>query len=184
MSYETEVELTGIAPMAQHRLTEEDIDKIDKSATGGRKAASGKKNEAIDRMYYRPDGFIGMPKRNIKSCLIEGVKKANLKYGRAGLAPYVNATVFIKEDMPSLGVKEPDFIERFPVKKKDGTTVIVVRGGLNTGWKLSFHLLVVDDRRDPDQLKVAFEEAGILVGLGAGRPEYGRFEVTKWKVIR
>ena len=184
MSFEIEVELTGIAPMAQHRLTDEDIDKIDKNATGGRKAANSKKGEAIDRMYYRPDGYIGLPKRNIKACLLEGVKRANLKYGRASLAPYVKATVFVKEDMPSLGIKEPEFIERFPVQKKDGQQVIVVRGGLNAGWKITFHLLVIDERRDADQLKIAFEEAGILVGLGAGRPEYGRFELTKWKVVK
>ena len=184
MSYEIEVEIVGIAPMAQHRLTDEDIDQIDKSTTGGRKASSSKKDEAIERMYYRPDGYIGMPKRNIKACLLEGIRKANLKYGRASLAPYVKATVFIKENMPSLGITEPEFIERFPVQRKDGTQVIVVRGGLNTGWKLSFTLLVIDERRDSDQLKVGMEEAGILCGLGAGRPEYGRFEVAKWKVIR
>ena len=184
MSYEVKVELTGIAPHAQHRLTDEDIAKIDKSSTGGRKTTGAKKDEALERMYYREDGFIGVPKRNIKSCLLEGIKKANLKYGRSSLAPFVKATVFIQEDMPSLGAKVPDFIERFPVQRKDGQQVIVVRGGMNTGWKLAFTLLVVDERRDADQLKAGLEEAGILVGLGAGRPEYGRFEVTGWQVIK
>jgi len=174
------VGLTGISPMAQHRLTEADIEKIEKGSTGGRKAVTEQKTEAYERMYYRPDGFVGVPKRNIKACLIEGIKRAGLKYGRGSLAPYVKATVFVEENMPSLGVKEPDFVERFAVQRKDGQQVVVTRGCLNPGWKLNFTLLVADDRRDTDQLKIALEEAGVLVGLCAGRPEYGRFEVTEW----
>jgi len=180
--FEVTVELTGIAPMAQHRLTDADIEKLEKGSTGGHKAVNTKADDALDRMYFRPDGYIGVPKRNIKSCLLEGIKKAGLKYGRSSLAPYAKATVYIKEDIPSLGIKKPDFIERFAVQRKDGNQVVVVRGGTKEGWKLAFTLLVVDDRRDPDQLRIAFEEAGMLVGLGAGRPDYGRFEVTKWEV--
>jgi len=181
--YEVKVGITGIAPHVQHRLTEADIEKIEKGSTGGHTAVNTQKDGALERMYYRPDGNIGIPKRNIKACLLEGCKKAGLKFGRGALWPYVKATVFIREDMPSLGMKKPEFVERFAVQRKDGSQVVVVRGGLNAGWKLNFTLSVVDDRRDPDQLKIAFQEAGILVGLGAGRPDYGRFEVTKWEVI-
>jgi len=182
--YEIAVELTGIAPMAQSRLTEEDLELIDKGSNAAKKPQKDKVDQAVERMYYRGDGYIGVPKRNLKACLMEGSKKASLKYGRQALWPFIKATVYVREDMPSLGIKKPDAIERFAVQRKDGNQVVVVRGLVNDGWKLAFTFIVVDDRRDSEQLKIAMEEGGMLVGLCAGRPDYGRFEVTKWDVIK
>jgi len=181
--YKINVELTTISPLAMHRLTEDDIEKIRKGSTGGKKKPDDAQKEALDRCYWDKDEIV-IPKRNIKKCLLEGIRKSGLKYGRGSLEPYVKATVFIDGELIPIGKKKPDSFEQFPVQRKDGGQVIVTRALFNTGLKIGFTLSVFDDRRDADQLRVAMDEAGLLCGLCAGRPEYGRFEVTKWKVVK
>jgi hypothetical protein len=40
----------------------------------------------------------------------------------------------------------------------------------------------MDDRRSSDSIKRGMEEAGLLVGLCDGRPEFGRYIVTRFEV--
>lgn len=189
MSYEIEVGITFISPHAQDGITDVIIDSIMKPKTK-RQNPFNTKEDAIKGCYYRPDKYIGIPRRNIKSCLLEACSMTKMSYnikGQPSIYPYVNAAIFIKEGMPSLGVKKPDDIERFPVRdKKRGTTKIKHRAVFNTGRNIEFTLLVIDDNITPEQVRVLMDNAGLFVGLGAGRPEYGRFEITdgKWKVAK
>ena len=50
-------------------------------------------------------------------------------------------------------------------------------------WGLVFQVLVGDDRLNPDTLQEMLIAAGHYGGLGTYRPEFGRFEVTKFKVV-
>ena len=78
------------------------------------------------------------------------------------------------------GADEPDGLHecRAVVQR---AAVLRRRPMLNTGWHLSFDIVLVDDRRNLGQVKQAVEEAGLLVGLGDFRPDYGRFVVKEWQ---
>jgi len=44
-----------------------------------------------------------------------------------------------------------------------------------TVGRLDFTVLIADDRITEDLVHDAFNSAGLLAGLGAGRPDFGRF---------
>ena len=134
-----------------------------------------------DRATYRNDAGLYMPRRAIKKAILDGSSRANIKVGRVALAKYLEATLFVEPREVPFGLTEPDEFEQFVVRRKDGNSIIKRRPLLKPGWELTFELML-DENRDPAQVKVALESAGTLVGLGAGRPEYGRFIVISWKV--
>ncbi|RPJ00652.1 MAG: hypothetical protein EHM36_14360 [Deltaproteobacteria bacterium] len=115
--------------------------------------------------------------------MLEGSGLANLKVGKRGLKTYLEATVFPEGNL-YFGADKPDFIHECTGRRppKTGGACIIKRPALNAGWKAPFSLLVVDERRTPEEIKKAIEESGMLVGLGDWRPEYGRFFLTAWKV--
>ncbi len=51
-------------------------------------------------------------------------------------------------------------------------------------WELDFNIESIDDRIDAKTIEEVLKEAGIHQGIGDHRPRYGRFEVTKFKVIK
>jgi hypothetical protein len=62
--------------------------------------------------------------------------------------------------------------------------VMLYRPIFKDGWTLDFTVLIADDRITEDLVHDAFNSAGLLAGLGAGRPDFGRFIVTKWEVVK
>lgn len=70
------------------------------------------------------------------------------------------------------------------VPPKRGPMVKVWRPAMEVGWTLRFAFRVFDDIVDAEQVREALATAGLLVGLGAWRPEYGRFVVDEWNVTR
>lgn len=60
--------------------------------------------------------------------------------------------------------------------------VMLYRPKLDPGWMLSFRLLVADTTIDPETLKQIIKFAGLLAGMGAWRPEYGRFVLERFEV--
>lgn len=50
-------------------------------------------------------------------------------------------------------------------------------------WSLSFEVLVNPNELEPDQVRQALDNAGMLVGLGDYRPKFGRFVVSAFEVL-
>lgn len=72
---------------------------------------------------------------------------------------------------------------RWGRNKNTGGAVWVVRPVFNE-WELEFTMtLLQDERVEPEILKEMLTYAGLYVGIGAWRPKFGRFEVTKWEEI-
>ena len=51
-------------------------------------------------------------------------------------------------------------------------------------WKLEFDISIIDPQISPDQLKEFIEAGGKYNGLGDSRPEFGRFEIEKFDVVK
>lgn len=174
--YEIEVKLEGIVPILFNRP-------FDITGSGGaKKTPETLKKEAIQRLHMNGKD-ICLPPLMLKNCLTTGAAKKGLKqHGRQGLAGFIGGGIFVQGDM-LFGKKKPDFIHehwgRIPPGPK-GSAVTLYRPALNEGWKLSFGLSVLDDNISSDKLRQALEYGGLFVGLGAWRPEFGRFVVKKW----
>lgn len=178
--------IKGIAPLLINSPTERALRSIEDGIGGGRQSGEERAKEAYEKLHRTEDGECAITAEMIKGCLLGGSSMANLKVGRRALSQFLKATVFIDPPKISLGKKEPDVIDkrwgRIPPGPR-GNAVIIYRPAFKEGWEAEFTFVVSDSRREATQIKQAFDEGGLLVGIGSGRPDYGRFKITKWEVI-
>lgn len=152
------------------------------SGQRGKKKTVEQKIDDTKEMVHRNDKGIIIPSELFKNSFLAGSKFAELKMGKRSLWPMLNALVF-PEDM-HLGTDEPDYIFTYPgrVPPKTGALVIIRRPAFRAGREVPFKMVVADDVIEADQLKIAIETAGLIVGIGSWRPKFGRFELVKWNV--
>src|ERR1035437_9833710 len=111
MPYSIHAAIEGVAPILFNRWTEEASDKLRSGATGGKFTDATRMAEAMTKVYRDDAGkFLTIPVWNLKKCILQGCQKAGLKEGRAGMMPFLAATVFVDGD-PSFGITEPDFVD-------------------------------------------------------------------------
>lgn len=175
--------IKGIAPILFNRMLDDELEPPSgKASSKGRITTEARIEEAAKRVC-RDEHGIFLPGWNFKQCLLEGCKKSGLKVGRGSLMPYLAATVF-PDHCLYFGKDEPDFIHEHWGRRppRTGGACIIRRPAFREGWELSFGLNVTDDRRTPGEIRRSLDEAGLLVGIGSWRPEYGRFIVIEWQV--
>jgi hypothetical protein len=125
-----------------------------------------------------------IPKDAFKNSLLQGVKLAGLKEGRRSAYGIVEATVFPTEHL-YLGKQTFDQVFETPARipPRTGSLVIIRYPMFNQGWSAKFSLLLAMDRKDiVGFVQDGLESAGLLVGVGSWRPEYGRFMVSDVQV--
>jgi hypothetical protein len=177
-----EVELTGIAPVMFNKPTASAIRGLNpgqKSAK--REDASGREEEAMERLSYLADGTISAGARQIKRAMLDGATLGSIKIGRKGAWPFIKATIVVTDG--SFGVEKPDRIVEDVVRIPPRTGGLILKAWpvLDAGWRLAFRLTLLQPAvLGPSVARAALDNAGLLAGLGTGRPEYGRFTVTKW----
>lgn len=178
--YQISGTVTGVAPILFNRMLEDELES-DGSSAKGRVTTATRIEESKKRIYKNEKGVF-LPGWNFKQCLLEGCRRSGLKVGRGSLMPYLQASVFPDRELYFLDKAEADFIHTTWGRRppRTGGACMVRRPALNEGWRLAFSLNVMDDRRSPDEIRRSLEEAGLLVGLGSWRPEYGRFIITEW----
>lgn len=181
MSYIVKGRIRGIAPILFNRY--HDAEMLDAKA-GSKKPASQmsvdeKRQESLLKVHRNAGNEIVIPKWMFKQCLVAGCQKAKLKDGRSALWSTFQALVFPED--ASFGKSEPDFIHEHwgRIPPKTGSAAILRRPAFEAGWEVPIHITVADDRISPDAVRISLEHAGLLVGLGAWHPEYGRFTVTE-----
>lgn len=177
-------EIMGIAPLLFHRFTEAAQGQMEKGITGKKKTKDQHLNEAQDLVYRNDSGEIGVPALNVKKSLLEGCRSATLKMGRKSAEPYMRASVFVDRDFCSLGKTKEDGIHECAghiPPGKGGKMAIIRRPFVKEGWRLTFGLMVFDERVDFTLVETALREAGKMIGLCDHRPEYGRYEVIRFE---
>lgn len=177
-----EVELTGIAPVKFNKPTAEAIKGLNPgSKAQKREDSAGREAEALERLFYLPDGSIGAPARQIKKALLDGASMGNIKIGRKGAIQFLKGTVMVTDG--SFGVDKPDRIIEDVVRIPPRTGALVLKAWplLDTGWTLRFQMTLLQPSvLGPSVARAALDSAGLLAGLGTERPEYGRFTVSTW----
>jgi len=177
MSYHVGGVIEGAAPILFNRMFSEPSS----NKTEEKRMATAAK----ERLYTNGHG-VYIPAWTFKKMLcVDGVSKAGLKFRRASLTGFLLPSLWMDGD-PEFGVEKADFLHetwgRVPPKR--GAMVKIYRPALDTGWRLSFGFRVDDDLVDPDQVQSALAIAGLKVGLGGWRPEFGRFVIREWNVSK
>ena len=131
-------------------------------------------------LYLTDDGSIGIPTWNVLRAIQDGGKKnKNGKKVMEGLLPASIVEVIpLAHDGPS----QPDdawragCFDQRPVKV--GTSRVTRTRPKFEHWTVDVDFIVDDEVLKLDELLLAAETAGRLVGIGDYRPRFGRFDVT------
>ena len=152
-------------------------------------------HEAIRRiefeggLYYDRNIGVYIPGRNLFRCLIDAatLTKAGTKVKRG---------VVIQEEYVPLAYEGPrtpaelyraDIYVDTRTAGNKGSRIVRTRPVFPPPWSVTFTLFYVPEVLNPQELKSAWESAGMMIGLGDYRPgksggSYGRFELAGWKV--
>jgi hypothetical protein len=171
--YQVKVKLKSVSPYIQNNPVES-IDVVKNAAT---KTRIGKAVQDPEKTGYKNAKGFYIPARQIKGMLFAAGKK--IKLGKASIANYIKACVFCESleiQMTRKGkpIKEKDFVYNDPVIRKDGQMVFNPRVAFNE-WEAEFILNVTEESIPKEKIWEVIAYGGLYVGIGARRPEYGRF---------
>ena len=80
------------------------------------------------------------------------------------------------------GWNEKVYVDERAAQASKTARVIARRPVIATPWEVEFEIVLNETKfLDEDRLHRWFVEGGVMVGIGAFRPFFGRFEVTKWE---
>jgi hypothetical protein len=169
-----------ISPFLYNKPSPEVIRKLDEHKGGGRPTKAEKIGEAGDKVHTDPKKVLVIPQEMFKRSIIQGAKLANLKWGRRSLSQYLEAVLFVEEPL-SFKTKSPDSIFEHwgKIPPRTGAMALIRRPQMNADRTLDFSIVIFDDSITADVVIAALNSAGLYSGLGAWRPQYGRFIVVK-----
>ena len=175
-----EVELEGVAPLLMHRFNAEAKERI-KSRT-----RKGSTNHKVDPQAmaeshaYRDEktGELYIPARMIHAAMKNAVS-TDLKIGRskAETVKIIQGGIIITPARILLGRKDYKIDEAsVPNQFLGGARTIIYRPRIDE-WRAKFTMWFDSRRLNADFLRALLEEAGLYSGLGAHRPQHGKFRI-------
>ena len=173
--YKVETVIQGVAPFLFNRPEDE------RKTVGNISEEERRESAAVTKLHKNGHGLMATAWM-VKQTLLNGAKQC-LK-GKASISNYVKAAVFPTDGL--FDREEADFLHETwgRVPPKTGALVKVWRPAMKEGWEMRLTFHVTDDRLTADALRLAWENSGMMVGIGSWRPEFGRFIVKEWKVIK
>ena len=185
--YEIQVVIEGIADFLFNRMTDEEMAGFRGGTSAGDKTDEARGKLAEKKVYADGDGLF-LPAWTLKRVILDGAHAAGLKLNRKPLRQRLSAVMFVQGtprfvDVKGKSVKERDYMHevagRVPPKK--GVMTIVRRPAMKAGWRLRGTLAVLDEGVPDKAVRESLEASGVYVGVGAWRPEFGRFVVREFK---
>ena len=173
--------IEGTAAILFHRWSCEAIEEKSKAAKG----SATKKTDNIESYLYRNEkGEIAVPSEYFRQAIISAAKfKQDPRSPRKSAMDLFKAGIATLGELCSFGVNDPDYMDRRRVVvQRSGITR--VRPAMAIGWKCeaSFQILL-PEYINPQLMNDTLQYAGRIVGVGDFRPSFGRFQITKFKVI-
>lgn len=189
--YAVAVEITGVAPLMQHKYP---MPSLETMAKGGKKSTGSKDytQEWRDYLYATSDGQIFQPSSHLESAMVKAAAsfKVTGKRGKS-YKDLFSANVFV--DPPEIlhGISVPEeldtdgdkqlYLDIRPVVVQRAR-VVRIRPTFKPGWKLAFTINVIDDEISDEIVNDVLTLAGKAVGIGDYRPKFGRFMVSRFAV--
>lgn len=169
--------IEGVAPLLFSRMYQ------DLGAPGGKPSPEEIAQEPFMKLHRDEHGCF-IPSVSFKQCLLNGAKMGNIKDGRRSYATVLEATFFPEGNL-YLGKETFDDVfetwGRRPPGPR-GAAIMLRYPRFAVGWCADFTgILTMGDQHTVAAVQQALEAAGLLVGLGSWRPEYGRFIVRSFR---
>ncbi len=176
-----EVRVEGTAPILFHRWSVEAVEE----RANARKGSTLKKTDNVESYLYRDENNeIAIPSEYFRQSVISAAKfKQDPRSPRKSAMDLFKAGIATIGELCSLGVKEPDYLDRRRVViQRNGITR--VRPAMLAGWKCTVNLQVLlPEYINPSLMNDTLGYAGRIVGVGTFRPSFGRFMVTGFNVV-
>ena len=182
--YKIEVELEGLAPFLYNKMSDVEIDLLDRGRTGWKRSLEQRIEEAHGKCHKDEEGNLIVPGENILKCIENAAMQTKVKDAKVLLASLLNATLFVDGHGRFASNEYTLFnkVGRIPPGPR-GKAAVIRRPMIAQGWRLFFVLIMLDEARAPEMIREVLEHAGLFIGLGAWRPKYGRFRIIRWEVI-
>lgn len=168
--------IEGLAPILFSRMYG------DLEGPGGKPTPEQKAQEALLKCH-RDERGVYIPGTMFKQAILAGAKAGNVKDGRKSYATTLEAILFPDGHL-YLGKDGPDEVFEHWGRRPPGPkgAAIIIRYPRFRQWQADFTLiLTMGDRHTVDAVRRSIDAAGLLVGMGSWRPEYGRFMVKAWE---
>lgn len=194
--YQINVEVTGVAPLMQHRFPMPDLGELSK---GGKKSTGAKDytEEWRDYFYANSEGEIFQPSVHFESAMVKAATnfKVTGKRGKSYKELFLG-NIFVEPLEILHGMKKPVdgealttdgdkplYLDVRPVVV-NRARVVRIRPTFKPGWKLQFTINVLDDQISPEIISDVLTLAGKTSGIGELRPRFGRFMVTRFALSK
>ena len=180
--YRVEITVRGEADLLLHRWNCESIEAKSKSAKG----STAKKSDDIESYVYRNEaGELCLPGEYLRQAVINAAKfRQDPRSPRKSAVDLAKAAIVNLTPLATLGIKAWDYEHKCRVQvQRNGITR--VRPAIKTGWTAKFIFMVnLPEYVSPELLHGLLNDAGRLIGLADFRPTYGRFQVTRFDVLK
>jgi hypothetical protein len=181
-----EVGIKGVAPIlqARHPSPIEEKKMLERKSGPRAKTKDLTDKEAFDIHAYRDSKkrFV-QPAEMVEAAMVKAAVNFKME-GKKTFKDIIKSGIFIT---PINLVHKNQKFEEYALWGRNahtGGAVWVVRPRCDA-WELEFEInLLQDERISPEVLKDILIYAGSYVGIGAWRPKFGRFEVTKFKEVK
>lgn len=173
-----DVEITGIAPLLQHRFATEEHGV---NSSKSKKKVYDPKEEADKCLYKNDKGEIYQPSEHIFQAMVRA--SVDFKYEKKkSYKDVITSGILVQpEEIPLIVDSNYEIDARGVVIQR--ARVIRWRPRFNT-WKLQFTIDILDDENiSIPVIKEILEKAGATKGIGDYRPRFGRFMVTQFKAV-
>ena len=149
------------------------------------KTDTEKRKNAINGVYQADDGMLFIPSRQIKGVILTGVRLCNIKIEKsmARARDLIKALCYIEPaEIPIMNGKSRFMISdiqllKVPCKTKTGEMIWKYNAILPAGWLCEFKISI-HEMLEMKIIERSLTEGGFLMGIGGGRPDHGRFEVS------
>jgi hypothetical protein len=150
------------------------------------KGSKAKKTDNIESYVYRDEhGFICLPGEYLRGSIVNAARfRQDPRSPRKSAMDLVKAGVVSLTPLASLGMKDWSYEHRGRVVIQRNA-ITRVRPAINAGWEATIVILVtLPEYITREVLHALAVDAGRLIGVGDFRPTYGRFQVTKFEVLK
>lgn len=189
------VEVKGITPLMQHRMTEEEVLGLlgTKSKKKVDKVEETPRELAEKRVYRTQEGVCYIPSEHFVGSFVTAssdwkrADSARKSYKSIAASIFrLNEAASLLRDKKNKELKDYEVDVRSAVNHKAGR-VAVCRPRFDE-WNANFHVTIDTDVMDEKTAQEIFEKAGRTVGIGSYRVGrggcYGQYAITEWRQIK
>jgi len=181
--YVVQIEIIGSCPVIFHKW---DCESVEQKALA-KKGSKEKKSDNIESFIYRDDdNHICLPGEYLRMAMIYAAKfrqdprsprKSAFDLFKAGIAPLTELAKI------NGGTKNWDFIDKRRVVVQRNA-ITRMRPAFLKGWSAEVEMqILLPEYIDFQFFNEVLEMAGRLIGVGDFRPTYGRFQISKCKIL-